>query len=124
MRERPVYDAGAPDAYVPPAPGDAWFDPDYPAELLSAQYERERRARRPPLVVVLPSRQSFCVDSAYSRGWPVKWGGDGSRDGWNVTGTPPHVTLTPSVNLVGSYHGFITAGVIGPDVEGRKFNAA
>jgi hypothetical protein len=31
------------------------------------------------------------------------------------------ITLSPSVNIVGSYHGWIRDGVISPDVEGRAF---
>jgi hypothetical protein len=31
------------------------------------------------------------------------------------------VTLAPSVNIGGSYHGRIQGGVISEDVEGRRF---
>jgi hypothetical protein len=41
--------------------------------------------------------------------------------GWRVDGDLPAVTIEPSVNIPGVYHGRITAGRIGPDCEGRKF---
>lgn len=43
----------------------------------------------------------------------------GYHDGWTVTGTPPMITVQPSVNYdddeegVKHYHGFVTNGVIG-----------
>jgi len=40
------------------------------------------------------------------------WAVDGpSRDGsgWNRTGVPPNVTVTPSI-IIGNYHGFLTDG--------------
>ena len=40
---------------------------------------------------------------------------------WQVSGEPPNVTVRPSINIVGSYHGWITDGVISDDVEGRTF---
>jgi hypothetical protein len=51
-------------------------------------------------------------------------GPDGKRvDGpkWNVQGTIPQITVTPSINCVGHYHGFVTGGVISDDCEGRTF---
>ncbi len=41
---------------------------------------------------------------------------------WNVSGTPPLVSATPSINFVGIYHGFVTNGVVTDDCEGRKFD--
>lgn len=87
---------------------------------LSAEYERERRFVRPPLLVFLPGVGWWCVDSAYSeRGQPVP-----SQASWSVTGDPPAVTLSPSVDLHGLYHGWIRDGVISDDVEGRRFDDA
>lgn len=40
---------------------------------------------------------------------------------WDVAGELPNVTVTPSIHMFGVYHGYITAGVIGDDVDGRKF---
>ncbi len=47
--------------------------------------------------------------------WPIVWHTrqmpqDGPR--WDVTGTPPHITVSPSINVIGVWHGFIRDGVI------------
>ena len=71
-------------------------------------------ARQNPIAVVLPSAYGgihFCVDSDWTDA-------DGS---WTVSGHLPNLTLSPSVNLVGIYHGWIQNGVISDDCEGRKF---
>lgn len=82
----------------------------------------ERSGRR-PITVVLPDGYHFIVDTAY-------WGGQPNpgRAGWGVqlasapvVGARLDVTLSPSVNICGSYHGWIQGGVISDDVEGRRF---
>lgn len=95
-----------------PAP---WFLglPDH----LSPAYLNERRAHRPPLVVELPGNAgAFCIDS---RAWRdgVPYG-----NGWTVTGEPPRITLSPSININGHYHGWIRDGLITDDCEGRVFS--
>ena len=40
---------------------------------------------------------------------------------WNVTGSVPNLTITPSINCPGVYHGFIQNGIITEDCEGRTF---
>ena len=42
---------------------------------------------------------------------------------WTWTGTLPRITVTPSVNCIGRYHGWIRDGVVTDDCEGRKFDA-
>lgn len=37
-------------------------------------------------------------------------GGTGHR--WEVTGTPPRITVRPSLNALGHWHGWITDGVM------------
>lgn len=102
-----------------PQVGDMWPAPwlvrdgDGRSFFLSDAYLAARKAgtvTRMPLIVRLPGGTDFCVDG------PASGGG-----GWNVTGEPPAVTLTPSINVVGSYHGWITNGVITDDCEGRTF---
>jgi hypothetical protein len=39
-------------------------------------------------------------------------GGTGNR--WTVTGDPPKITVKPSINDVGLWHGWITEGVMTP----------
>lgn len=82
---------------------------------LSAQYAREFAGKRPSLVVRLPGGYDFCIDS---RAWRdgVPYG-----DGWTITGEPPAITLSPSINIGGTYHGWIRDGVITDDCEGRTF---
>lgn len=96
--------------------GSCWFEDLYlDYEGISPKYKADWLGKRLPLVVVLPGWNTFCVDlrARNQAGW--------HGDGWTVTGTAPLITLTPSINLVGSYHGFIQNGVITDDCEGRKF---
>lgn len=58
------------------------------------------------LVVLLPSR-SF-------------WYPDRPDRTWTRTGEPPNITVTPSINHVGQYHGFLKNGVLTDDVDGRN----
>lgn len=96
--------------------GDAWFADDAWTSTETENY-RANNAGRKMLFVTLPSKHGpeglpFCVD------------GPASRDsvGWVVTGVPPMITVSPSINVIGDYHGFIQAGVITDDCEGRKFD--
>jgi hypothetical protein len=63
---------------------------------------------------VLPGGYTFCIDSRARRD------GKAYGDGWKVSGEMPNISLTPSINIVGSYHGFITNGVISDDLEARR----
>lgn len=81
---------------------------------LSPEYHRDN-ARRPPLIVRFPGRRVFCVDEVV-----VTDGGYGTN-GWQVSGEVPHITVSPSINLIGDYHGWIRDGVITDDCEGRMF---
>jgi len=40
---------------------------------------------------------------------------------WSVSGEWPSVTVAPSINCPGAYHGYITNGMVTDDVDGRKF---
>lgn len=91
--------------------GECWYgDPDIPG--LSIEFKRDWAAKRNPLWVVLPDETVFCVDQ-------VATNANGS--GWTVTGEAPNITVSPSINIVGHYHGWIRNGVITDDVEGRRF---
>lgn len=81
--------------------------------LPSTEYRADAEGKRPMLWVMLPSGP-FCIDQRSSR----------SEAGWKVTGDAPQVTLTPSINVMGAYHGWITDGVITDDCEGRTFPEA
>lgn len=67
----------------------------------------------PVWCVVLPGANNrFCLDtkSTATNGY------------WQCSGAPPNVTVHPSINVVGVYHGWIRDGVISDDVEGRTFD--
>ena len=51
--------------------------------------------------------------------WPMDVDNAGHR--WNRDGIPPIITAAPSINHVGVYHGYVLAGVLSEDVEGRTF---
>lgn len=62
------------------------------------------------IVVQLPSGTGFPADAPST---------DGAR--WTRTGTPPQITLHPSINEVGRYHGNLIGGVLSRCVEGNQF---
>lgn len=100
-------------------------------------YYFTHNAQRPPLILAMPDAASaspryFVVDGqCYSNdctrcGKKVykcehadqrEWTPKGYYDGWTVTGEPPNITVSPSVNFddegVRHYHGFVQNGVIG-----------
>ena len=51
----------------------------------------------------------------------IIWHPDRSDRTWKRTGDPPNVTITPSINAVGTYHGYLTNGALTDDLEGRTF---
>jgi hypothetical protein len=93
---------------------DQWCE--WYAPAVAHRYLREHKHVRPPMFVKLPDGTEFCIDLCASR--EIASGGG---EGWGCSGEPPHITLTPSVNVVGSYHGWIQNGVISDDCEGRQF---
>lgn len=118
--------------------GDMWFAPylleaeaQGRMEKLSGKYWAQHARRRAPLVVRLPGPCDFAVDTL---AWRTEAGADGvSRlrhlgDGWDVSGEPPLLVVSPSINIGGTYHGYlgsngVAPGHIGPDVEGRVYDA-
>ena len=62
------------------------------------------------IVVQLPSGTDFPIDAPSH---------DGGR--WTRTGTPPQITVRPSINEVGRYHGHLIDGVLSACVEGNRF---
>jgi hypothetical protein len=54
--------------------------------------------------------------------WPIDHPSSGNGPGWTRTGTPPHVTAMPSINFVGRYHGWLSDGVLSPDLDGRTYD--
>ena len=116
--EKPELDAHGNVDLAKRVVGDMWFLGVTPKELLdrhlTAQYFADN-AKRQPLMVMLPGPTPFCID------YQCFNDARGYYDGWTVHGEPPLITITPSINLVGRYHGFLQNGVISADAEGRKF---
>lgn len=91
--------------------GDMWFLDCDEAELrtrtLTAQYWRDNAGRK-PIVVMLPGRNYFLVDGkGFSRE-------RGHFDCWTVTGVPPALTVSPSIDMTGRWHGWLRDGVLDP----------
>lgn len=95
-------------------PGDMWYAPwmgDYTD--LSPQYKRDWKGKRPPLFVKLPNGRVCCVDFRSSE----------KDKSWTVKGTPPKITVYPSIHSPGTngYHGLLICGFFSDDMEGRKY---
>lgn len=106
--------------------GAMWYyNPAWPKTNMdgSCYFRRELRflstnymeTERLPIIVLLPGRVPFCVDAQQMRN------GEGIGGGWSVSGDAPSITVSPSINVGGVYHGFIQNGVITDDCEGRQF---
>ena len=70
-------------------------------EKPGAMWWTERKGKR-VWVVTLPCGDPF-------------WQGQTTTDGqrvWTCTGEPPNVTVEPSINYVGLWHGFLKNGVL------------
>ena len=81
-------------------PGDMWRDPGQDAH------------GREAWMILLPSA---APDGKYNQGlnlWCTVTQDEGKL--WTVTGTPPNITVKPSINVVGDWHGWITNGEMSP----------
>lgn len=85
---------------------------------LGGRYLIDHQRNRAPIQVVLPNLDIFCVDSR------ARIGGIYHGEGWNVSGDAPKITLSPSIDMVGYYHGWLQLGVLSDDTEGRKYDEA
>ena len=74
------------------------------------------------LCVKLPDRKPWNIDRGRKINASYVEHGSKSKPvpQWSRTGTPPLITVTPSVNCVGRYHGWVRDGVITDDCEGRS----
>lgn len=86
-------------------PGAMWV-----AEWLRDSSRVKPPAGGDPIMVKLPGGHDWCLDSEASGGGY-----------WVRSGTPPHLEVHPSINVVGSYHGWLQGGVLTDDCEGRRF---
>lgn len=124
-----VYHATRPDV---PQVGDCWFALDlidterdtprtaFVSDAFIARWQAGDRSRV-PLIVRVPgaggdpaSAFDFCVDGPFfthgrrlpNTGWSV------AIDGPLIDGAQPPITVTPSIDIGGGWHGWITAGVL------------
>jgi hypothetical protein len=109
------------------APGDCWRVPltyayrngqtfeDIWGGKLSARFRQSGRDH--VIFVRLPGGFDWSPDLTESSDLQP-----GRPMGWAVVGDLPGITVHPSVNAVGFYHGFIADGVVGDDLEGRTYD--
>lgn len=97
--------------------GDMWWaDMPEDTDHLSMLVCRVKHAGMRPLIVRLPGPADFAI---YGPTWR-----DGVHGpGWDVVGDAPKVTVSPSINLVGVYHGYLRDGVITDDLDGHTYDA-
>lgn len=104
-------------------PGEAFYsehhrESQFRKSLLSQKYWRDHAARRAPIVVVLPGGDEWCIDQM------ARANGECYGDGWDVTGTIEggNLTVSPSINMPPTYHGWIQNGFVSDDCEGRQYD--
>ncbi len=104
---------------IPPQPWEAgWCFPF--GELLSDKYKDEYILARPPITVILPSRDPdtpvwhFCLDSFPAHDPDGHW--DVDVEGELIPGLQPNITVSPSINCADTYHGFLKHGVLSSDI--------
>lgn len=95
-------------------PGMGWFndwylDRDLGNDFLSVHYRQDWLGKRPPIELVCPNGDLWCIDRKSSNG-----------DGWRVTGEWPNITCEPSI-VAGDYHGYLRNGEFTPDLDGKTW---
>jgi hypothetical protein len=104
-------------------PGDMYEAPWYLDNSFRLSGIAEQHKGKIPIVVVLPNLRHFCLhqraykapkydDSIPHAEWEAQgWFGDG----WTITGTPPNLTASSSIDADGSkgrWHGYLENGVL------------
>lgn len=86
---------------------------------LSKHFVNNIERIRKPISVVLPTRGGgavvFCIDDAPTRDPDAAWTVTVDMNSL-VIGQRPDITVAPSINCVGLYHGYYTNGVITDDL--------
>lgn len=79
--------------------------------ILSPIYLEHDIKYRPPIMIVLPTNFTFCLDQ---RWFP-------SDKGWTLSGVMTAITANPSI-WTPNYHGYLMDGVLSADIEGRLYD--
>lgn len=95
--------------------GDMWHADHASPERLPMILAPQHAGRR-PLIVRLPGTADFAVLG------PEWRDGRPQPSGWQVEGEAPVITVRPSIHLRGVYHGYLTGGEIGDDIDGRRYD--
>lgn len=88
-----------------------------------SDYYHQNNSHRLPLFVVVPTLYLFCLDGqchSSERGYYGGWTITGTTE--SVDGRPMTLTCSPSINIGGTYHGWLGNGILSDDCEGRKYD--
>lgn len=96
-----------------PLPGDRTYEEEW-QWFLSPEFRASGRDF--VIVVRLPDGTDWTIDHASSRSLQEQ-----RPQGWTVSGDLPRISATPSIHVIGRYHGFLTDGVLTDDLEGRTY---
>lgn len=102
-------------------PGDCWRVP-LDADWDDIRYDELWRDRLSPQFRA--SGRDFVWQVCLPGGgyWSPDFLSSVSNQGWSLTGDrPENLTASPSINAVGSYHGWLQNGVLSDDCEGRTY---
>jgi hypothetical protein len=65
--------------------------------------------------IVLPSIGEYASKAGALNTWHTTARSSNDAEGmWEVTGEPPNITVRPSINVMGDWHGWITDGELVP----------
>lgn len=62
---------------------------------------------------------TYCLRLPDGTAWNLDMKSSTSLSGWTVTGEAPKLTAHPSVNVIGSYHGWLVDGELSDDLDRR-----
>lgn len=103
----------------PFTPGSCYFAPWLLSarwsNTLGSHYRRDWANKREPILIWLPNNANSWSPDQMAFDSKSGWHGDG----WIVTGDLPNITVSPSINILGHYHGWIKNGELSDDVDGR-----
>lgn len=106
-----------------PTVGDVFFHRRFRYHCPGEPSPDYRKKNRLPIVIVCPGNVWLSPDFIYNpadKGWVVT----GEQKGPPMTWLLEHITVTPSINIVGIYHGWLKGGILSDDLEGRTYQDA